>query len=451
MNQAIIDYFRCPEQFVSLGLSGELSGGCGYFHFGPDTICYGRCSSGSVSKHPTDALFDAAMGAGVEGSTVRIPFDLDEVIGNLRHERYALEHSNGFPAHVAQGVVRSLYYFIRPWMPLAMRKPIQKIGLTGWDQIPFPRWPVDRTVESILERAMVLLMQARGVRRIPFIWFWPDGARACASMTHDVETSKGRDFCSKLISIDEEYQIKASFQIVPEERYSVSDSFLADIVQRGFEINVQDLNHDGHLFTSRQEFLRRAKRINRYLHDYHAQGFRAAIMYRNADWLEALEIAYDMSIPNVAHLEPQRGGCCTVMPYFIGRILELPLTTCQDYSLFQILGDYSIDLWKQQARLILESNGLISFVIHPDYVVEPRALQTYSNLLEHLTRLRQEHQVWIALPNEINRWWRERSQMRLVQKEGRWEIEGPGRERARVAYASMDGQHITYAVDRPTA
>jgi hypothetical protein len=270
-------------------------------------------------------------------------------------------------------------------------------------------------------------------------------------MTHDVETSKGRDFCSKLISIDEEYQIKASFQIVPEERYSVSDSFLADIVQRGFEINVQDLNHDGHLFTSRQEFLRRAKRINRYLHDYHAQGFRAAIMYRNADWLEALEIAYDMSIPNVAHLEPQRGGCCTVMPYFIGRILELPLTTCQDYSLFQILGDYSIDLWKQQARLILESNGLISFVIHPDYVVEPRALQTYSNLLEHLTRLRQEHQVWIALPNEINRWWRERSQMRLVQKEGRWEIEGPGRERARVAYASMDGQHITYAVDRPTA
>ena len=53
-----------------------------------------------------------------------------------------------------------------------------------------------------------------------------------------------------------------------------------------------------------------------------------------------------MSVPNVAHLEPQRGGCCTVMPYFVGDVLELPLTTIQDYSLFHILGDYSTTLWK---------------------------------------------------------------------------------------------------------
>ena len=64
-----------------------------------------------------------------------------------------------------------------------------------------------------------------------------------------------------------------------------------------------------------------------------------------------------MSVPNVAHLEPQRGGCCTVMPYFIGDILELPLTTTQDYSLFHILGDYSIALWKQQIELILGSTA----------------------------------------------------------------------------------------------
>ncbi len=37
-------------------------------------------------------------------------------------------------------------------------------------------------------------------------------------------------------------------------------------------------------------------------------------------------------------------------PYFVGKILEIPLTTSQDYSLFQILNDYSIDLWKKQAR-----------------------------------------------------------------------------------------------------
>ena len=62
-------------------------------------------------------------------------------------------------------------------------------------------------------------------------------------------------------------------------------------------------------------------------------------MYREQQWFDAFEFSYDMSVPNVAHLEPQRGGCCTVMPYFVGDILELPLTTTQDYSLFHILGD----------------------------------------------------------------------------------------------------------------
>ena len=94
-------------------------------------------------------------------------------------------------------------------------------------------------------------------------------------------------------------------------------------------------------------------------------------MYREQQWYDAFEFSYDMSVPNVAHLEPQRGGCCTVMPYFVGKILELPLTTIQDYSLFHILGDYSISLWQQQIDAIREQNGLITFLAHPDYLDEP--------------------------------------------------------------------------------
>ena len=99
-----------------------------------------------------------------------------------------------------------------------------------------------------------------------------------------------------------------------------------------------------------------------------------------------------MSVPNAAHLEPQRGGCCTVMPYFVGDILELPLTTTQDYSLFHILGDYSTALWKAQTELILSKNGLISFITHPDYLSEQRALAVYTELLAHLAQLRDRTQ-----------------------------------------------------------
>ena len=37
-------------------------------------------------------------------------------------------------------------------------------------------------------------------------------------------------------------------------------------------------------------------------------------VYRNLDWYAALEFKYDMSVSNVAHLDPQRGGCCTSSP-----------------------------------------------------------------------------------------------------------------------------------------
>src|SRR5207249_5174835 len=185
---------------------------------------------------------------------------------------------------------------------------------------------------------------------------------------------------------------------------------------------VHDLNHDGQLFRDRDEFLRRAERINRYRKDFRADGFRSAVLYRNLEWYDALDFAYDMSVPNVAHLDPQRGGCCTVMPYFIGEILELPLTTTQDYSLFHVLNEYSIELWKRQIASIMEQHGLASFLVHPDYVIEKRARTTYQALLEHLAQMRLERKMWIALPREVDRWWRERSQMKVVGDGSRWRI-----------------------------
>ena len=151
-----------------------------------------------------------------------------------------------------------------------------------------------------------------------------------------------------------------------------------------------------------------------------------------------------MSVPNVAHLEPQRGGCCTVMPYFVGKVLELPSTTVQDYSLFHILGDYSIDLWQRQCEAILAQNGLMTFITHPDYLIDPRAREVYEDLLAYLARLRSEQNLWVTLPGELDRWWRDRSQMTLVSDGGGWRVKGPGSERARVAYAVVKGDSVVY-------
>jgi hypothetical protein len=298
-----------------------------------------------------------------------------------------------------------------------------------------------------MKRALLLGIQASGASSIPFIWFWPEGQSSACIITHDVETTAGRDFCTRLMDLDDSCGMKSAFQVVPEERYEVPESYLAAIRARGFEVNVHDLNHDGTLFANEHTFMQRVGAINRYGEQWGSRGFRAGVMYRNQEWFHALDFEYDMSVPNVAHLEPQRGGCCTVMPYFIGKILELPLTTIQDYSLFHILGDYSIDLWKQQIDLILKRNGLISFIIHPDYMIEKRARGVYTELLRHLAKLRQEQKIWLALPGQVNRWWRNRHQMKLVSTGGGWKIEGPDSDRARIAYASLDGDRLAFKLE----
>jgi hypothetical protein len=336
-------------------------------------------------------------------------------------------------------------------MPVAVRKHLQRRYFRGWDKICFPSWPVDFTVESIFEQLLILSMKSRNVKRLPFIWFWPEGAPSCAIVTHDVETSAGRDFCPHLMDMNDMFGIKTAFQIVPEKRYFVPQVFLDCIRERGFELNVHDLNHDGHLMEDREEFLQRAKHINVYGRRFGALGFRSAMLYRNIDWYEALDFSYDMSVPNVAHLDPQRGGCCTVFPFFNGKMLELPVTMAQDYSLFHILKDYSIGLWKQQISLIREKHGLMQIIIHPDYIREKAARRVYTELLCHLFELRAGGETWIALPSEAAAWWRLRNELKLINERGSWRIEGEGRQRARVAYATIVDDKIRYEYEPVTS
>jgi hypothetical protein len=443
----VVDYYRCPEWFADFSQLGPLSEESGFFRFGDD-ICYGRCVGGTPAPTPTGDLYDCASKIELRDGLAHLPFDQLQLLDNLRLERYASGYADSSNLALFNALVRRAYYLIRPALHVSVRKHIQKLHFRTWNDVGFPHWPVDCTVDRIMEKLLRLALQANRAEAVPFIWFWPEGMPSAAIMTHDVETRSGRDFCDTLMDIDESFGLASSFQVVPETRYSVPADFLTNIHSRGFEVNVHDLNHDGHLFQNEPEFLRRAAKINQYLKEYGAQGFRAAIMYRNQDWYDALEASYDMSVPNAAHLDPQRGGCCTVMPYFIGKLLELPVTATQDYGLFNILGRYSTDLWNRQIELVMEKHGLISFIVHPDYVIEERARATYTDLLQHLSDLRSDKKVWFALPRDVNHWWRQRSQMQLIRTGRGWTIEGPGKERACVAYAHADGDRLRYSVGR---
>jgi hypothetical protein len=428
-------------------LAPEPPGNNGFFRFGLNTLCYGPCSAGVSPDVRDSRQFDALNAIQIDSSTVRLPFDPSTIIDNLRRERYEKKLIPGREKLITHESTLKAYYFVRAALPVAIRRHMQKAYFSDWKNRPFPAWPVDFTVDTIHERLLQFSMLAAGVDRVPFIWFWPNGSPSCFILTHDVETSSGRDFTPDLMALDESRQFRASFQVIPEKRYAVPTSYIQEIRERGFEFNIHDLNHDGHLYQDREEFLRRARRINEYGRRYGARGFRAGSMYRNLDWYDAYEFSYDMSVPNVAHLEPKRGGCCTVFPYFVGKILEIPLTTTQDYSIFHILDDCSIGLWKKQVELIRQRNGLMSFLAHPDYLINSRNRKVYESLLDYLQQTISSEKIWMALPGELDQWWRARGEMTLVRRNNEYAIEGPLKERARVAYAVLDGDRLVYEVD----
>lgn len=382
-----------------------------------------------------------------EASGQPLPEELFARLEFLRLEGYCRLHRTDAGNPLATDALRRLYYLVRPLLPDAVRKAFQRVYLSDWRKLEFPSWPVDMTVEDELETGLLDIMRHSNVSEVPFIWFWPYGARGAVMITHDVETHRGLKFVPTLMDIDDDYGFKGAYQLVPEERYSVPTELLHAIHKRGCEANVHGLNHGVNLFENFSSYLIKVNRINQHIERFGSEGFRSPSMYRNVEWLKHLNIQYDMSVPNVAHLEPQRGGCCTVFPYFVGSILELPLTTIQDYSLLHILQICSTALWKEQVELILSKHGLASFIVHPDYLLQEPPLQLYRELLEWLREEKTARNLWVAKPSEVNRWWRMRDQMNLESRNGMWKITGAGAECASIAFATeREGGGIQYRI-----
>ena len=416
------EYFRCPEWFLDEESLVTLPA--------------------DISARLSTAIYQDRGTAGNAVSTLT-NVGVRRWINLLRNEQYSQASTE---TTVGAIVAREGYYLVRPLLGVSVRRHFQRLAFSGWDRRIFPHWPVDRTADELHEVVLKSTLEQKCASEAPFIWFWPNGHSSCAMLTHDVETNDGLRFCPTLMDMDDAAGVKSSFQLIPEQRYQVSSTDLERFRARGFEVNVHDLNHDGHLFRDAATFRRRVGKINDYGKKFGAKGFRAGALYRNQEWFHLLDFEYEMSVPNVAHLDPQRGGCCTIFPYFIGEILELPVTAIQDYSLFHVLCTYSTDLWREQFEEIVGHHGMINVITHPDYVIESRARAAYTEFLAMLAELARDRNVWLAQPAEVNTWWRQRARMRLEWKQGKWTIAGEGSERARIGYARPAHDGMSYQV-----
>ena len=380
----------------------------------------------------------SAIARGAARSTVREllkvcknspdPAEPDGRIDHLLYERY-VEDTHGWK--------RRLYYLMKPVIPRPVQIALRQRFTAVQAAAAFPAWPIEPVLTTTIDAYLAALLRDQPeVRRLSY---WPDGHRFAFAITHDVEMDAGLRRAPQLAVLEKKLGFVSSWNLVPE-RYLIDWSIVNRLRDNGFEIGIHGLKHDGKLFQSHRLFTKRLARIHAYAREWQASGFRSPSTLRNPDWMTALEFAYDSSFPDTDPYEPQAGGCCSIWPFFLGDMVELPLTMPQDHTLFEILNHRDIHVWKEKAAWIAEQGGLVLINIHPDYMIADDRLALFEELLVYMKSLKG---MWHTHPRDIARWWQDRNRSTLECTGSSSAVTGPAAGRASIVRHALRDGHVT--------
>ena len=289
------------------------------------------------------------------------------------------------------------YYRLKPYIPWRLRIALRGVMARRKRRAVQDFWPIN---------------EAAG--RPPAGWpGWPEGKKFAVVLTHDVEGPDGLGKCRQLMQLEQEAGFRSSFNFIPEGDYRVSFELRQELERNGFEVGVHDLRHDGRLYWTRQDFSENARRINRYLKEWGACGFRSGFMLHNLDWLHELNVQYDASTFDTDPFEPQPDAAHTIFPFWVprqggGGYIELPYSLPQDSTLFLVLKETSPEIWKKKLDWVVARGGMALINVHPDYVGFNRAgldqrefpATFYREFLDYV-RWQYPNDYWHALPREV--------------------------------------------------
>jgi peptidoglycan/xylan/chitin deacetylase (PgdA/CDA1 family) len=295
-----------------------------------------------------------------------------------------------------------VYYFFKPIIPRTIQLRTRK-GIAGRIRKSHNAdWPINHRAANC-----------------PLNWSgWPDNKDFALVLRHDVESPSGFANINKIMDLEQSLGFRSSFNFSPE-RYAIPENLFNHIRERGFEVGLHGLKHDGKLYSSRKEFLKRSLRINSYLKEWEIKGFYSPSSHHNLEWINELNITYDSSTFDTDPFEPQNDSVDSIFPFIYKQFVELPYTLAQDLTMFIILGETTIDIWKEKAEWIAQKGGMILLNTHPDYMAfnnNVNRKRTYSyrfyEELLHYIKKTYENRYAHFLPLEIAEFWKEREQKR---------------------------------------
>ncbi len=363
----------------------------------------------------------------------------------LGDERYYLEER--YRGEGGRSLPTRAYYALKPLLPRRLQIAMRRRYARRQARTEFPRWPIEPLLVDHRRRALATRAAESPDGRVPLIATWPDGHRCAAILTHDVEGPAGVENVRRIIEIERRHGFVSSWNFVAEW-YPIEPGLLADVRASGCEVGLHAVKHDCKLFSSRAQFESELPAIHRYLDEWDVEGFRSPATHRNPDWMPELGARYDSSFPDTDPFEPQAGGCCSIVPFFLSDLVELPITLTQDHTLWEILQHETIDLWTEKSDWIAASGGLINLITHPDYMDTPARLRMYEEFLEYLAGLAG---CWQALPREVADWWRTRDGLALVEDGAGARIVGEGAERAELVWARNGAAGVELLAEQRSA
>lgn len=342
--------------------------------------------------------------------------------------------------HGSQRRLLTPYYALKPLLPRRLQLAIRRLYARRQSRREFPRWPTEDLLLRHQEETFRRRIEVAGGDRVPFVNFWPEGRRFAYVLTHDVEGPAGVAHIPRVREVEARHGMVSSWNFVAED-YPIPDGLFDQLRAAGCEVGLHGIHHDGKLFRDEESFERMLPRIHRYLDEWDASGFRSPATHRNAEWMPRLGALYDSSFPDTDPFEPQAGGCCSIFPYFMDELVELPITLVQDHTMWEILRRPGIDLWQEKTEWIRERHGLVNVIVHPDYLLSEERLDLYGRFLAFLSSL---GDGWHARPADVAAWWKARARM---EPDARGEaVESADGWPASVAWARLDGERVVYDV-----
>lgn len=286
---------------------------------------------------------------------------------------------------------------------------------------------VPRRVQIMLRRYLVQMKRPKyadvwpidqNAGKVPEGWSgWPDGKKFALVLTHDVETARCFEKCKILAEIEERHGFRSCFNFVAQD-YRVPANLRKYLIDHGFEIGIHGLTHDQNPFRSAAIFKKKAATINLFLQEWGSMGFRSPSMYHDLELLHYLDIEYDASTFDTDPFEPQPDGMGTIFPFWVQGngnhkgYVELPYTIPQDFLLFILMREQTIDIWKRKLDWIAGHNGMALFITHANYMnfdrspgFEEYPAKRYVEFLDYL-KTQYRDQYWHVLPGEMSRFWK---------------------------------------------